>query len=90
MEDNKLTKFDMLIAFIEAASVLFHKESVSAKCRELEASTGLTIWTQWTAGTPYADIVVDEKVFSLLRKLQGPHGKTILKAYQVKHDIRKH
>jgi len=55
--------------------------------RALERALAITEWSQWQFRAFNLDKPMSPELKELLIMLAGPHGKAILRAYQIKHDI---
>lgn len=57
------------------------------KERALQRALGNTIWDEWLTVPRWGEVPLSEEMKSLLIMLAGPHGKAILRIYQIKHGI---
>jgi hypothetical protein len=53
----------------------------------LEIALGCSVWSEYARRTAHDDFPLSEDWIVLLQKLAGPHGRAILKAYQIKNGI---
>lgn len=74
-----------------AAVALFPDLSVEDSEKALECALGCTDYTDFIMRPAMDDFHIPEEKRKLLKALAGPHGKAILRAYQIqrgiKHDV---
>lgn len=56
----------------------------------LQEALGVKLWSEWQERLVIYDFPLSEEWRQLLTQLAGPHGKTILRAYQIKHGVEHH
>ena len=90
MEINE--KADFIAQYILTAMALWPEvHSLVEASRKLDKALGVDHFHRWSVNPDINKLekYPSEKWVALLQMLQGPHGKTILRAYQVRHGIRK-
>ena len=57
---------------------------------KLDRALDVELYTRFWCRASRRDKPLDENTRNLLVKLAGPHGRTILRAYQIQHGIENH
>lgn len=66
--------------------VILKRHYLESLDRDLNVNEYATYWHN----PPHADLPMKRELRELLLKLKGPHGKTLLKAYQIREGIKGH
>jgi hypothetical protein len=58
--------------------------------RKLDSALGTETYKRFWNRSMQKDFPMEENLKNLLVKLAGPHGKALLRAYQIQHGVKNH
>lgn len=89
MDNNGITQYWFPAAYnLFGAVDINNSQDTYYACARLDTALGVSLHKDYCARSASEDFPLEPEMKELLRKLKGPHGKTILKAYQIKHGVK--
>lgn len=82
-----MTNDELLDLWEPAADRLFSDTNQFSKLKHLDEALGTRHYSVWCHSNSLQDEPLPKEMTDLLKKILGPHGNTILKAYQIRKGI---